>query len=318
MSEPLITMLIGLPGTGKSHHVSEKFAGDGTVVLSRDKEGGQVASLLPKLEKALSDGARHVVLDCTFVDATSRAPFVAAARQRQVPIEAVFFDAAPEIAQFNICWRMCERYGKVLRTKADYEAAKKDPNMFPPPALFSMLKKVEKPGASEGFHRLTVVEVRRWKLPPRFCNAAVMIDYDGTVRDTKSGLKYPVVPGDVVAFPQAAKKLQALASDGIMLLGASNQSGVAKNNPTMDACHDCFRETNRQLGVDVEYDFDYSPAGPVVSWHRKPMPGLGVDAIWRHELDPSKVVYVGDMTTDKTFAQRCGFRFEYAKDFFGL
>jgi HAD superfamily hydrolase (TIGR01662 family) len=181
-----------------------------------------------------------------------------------------------------------------------------------------MIKKIEKPDASEGFHKLSTVKVQRWKLPARFCNAAVMIDYDGTVRDTKSGDKYPVHPNDVVAFPQAAKKLQALASKGIKLLGASNQSGVAKNKPTMEKCHECFQETNRQLGVDIEYDFDYSAAGPVTSWHRKPLPGLGVDAIWKHNLDPAKVVYVGDMTTDKTFAQRCGFRFEWAKDFFGL
>lgn len=311
-----ITMLVGLPATGKSFYVAEKLKG--SLVLSRDKEGGKVSSLIPKMEQAISDGVPHVILDCTFVDQESRAPFIAVAKGRGVPLSAVFFDAKPELAQFNACWRMCERYGKVLRTPTDFKAAKSDPNMFPPAALFGMIKKLQPPDESEGFTSVSVVKVERWKLPPRFSNAAVLLDYDGTLRETKSGGKYPVVPGDVRAFPEAAKKLQALVADGMLLLGASNQSGVAKQKPTMEKCHECFRETNRQLGVDIEYDFDYSAAGPITSWHRKPLPGMGVDAVWRHELDPAKCLYVGDRTEDKTFAQRCGFRFEYAKDYFGL
>lgn len=313
-----VVMLVGVPGAGKSRHVARELAGDGTVVLSRDREGGKVSSLLPKMEQAASDGASRVVLDCTFVEAETRAPFVAAARRIGAPISATFFDAEPEVAQFNVCWRMCERYGKVLRTEADYEAVQKDPNMFPPAALFGMLKKLERPDPSEGFSSVDVVKATRWRLPDRFRNGAVVLDYDGTVRVTRSGRKYPLAPDDVAAFPEAARKLQVLAADGVLLLGASNQSGVAKDEPPMDVCRACFEETNRQLGVAVEYDFDYSRAGPIASWHRKPMPGMGVDAIWRHELDPSKVTMVGDKTEDKTFARRCGFNFEHAKDFFGL
>jgi HAD superfamily hydrolase (TIGR01662 family) len=269
------------------------------------------------MKKAISEEAPIIVLDCTFVQQEDRAAFLAAATAAKVPVHCWFFDTAPDLAQFNACWRQCERHGRVLRQE-DMKTAKGDPNTFLPTALFAMFKKLEKPSQTEGFTSMRTIKPKRWALPAEFKHKAVILDYDGTVRDTKSGEKYPRDPKDVVAFPQAAKKLQAMQSEGWIILGASNQSGVAKNDPPMDIAKACFAETNRQLGIAAEVGFDYSAAGPITSWHRKPLPGLGVDAIWKYRLDPAHCIMVGDMTSDKTFAQRCGFSFEWAKDFFGL
>jgi len=310
-------MLCGVPGSGKTHLTKEELA-DADVYLSRDKEGGHVPDLVPKAEMAIAQSAKKIVLDCTFVMKEHRDHFTALAAKTDTPLHCWFFDTTKEVSQFNICWRMLERYGKVLRTKEDYEEHKDDPNMFPPAVMFSMFKRLVKPQQSEGFASMRVIKPKPWKLPKEFKNAAVILDYDGTVRDTKSGGKYPQHPDDVAAFPKAAAKLQALAKDGMILLGASNQSGVSKNKPPMKLAVACFDETNRQLGVDIPVDFDYSPAGPAAGWHRKPFPGMGLDAVWKHKLDPTQVTMVGDMTSDKTFARRCGFNFEYAKDFFKL
>jgi histidinol phosphatase-like enzyme len=46
------------------------------------------------------------------------------------------------------------------------------------------------------------------------------------------------------------------------------------------------------------------------------MPGLGVQWIEKYKLDRAQSVYVGDMTTDKTFAARAGLRYMDAKDVF--
>lgn len=312
-----IIMLSGVPGSGKTFLTKDEL-GDADVFLSRDKEGGHIPDLVPKLEVAVSQGAKKIVLDCTFVTREHRDYFTSAAKLLGVPIHCWFFDTTKEVSQFNICWRMLQRYGKVLRTKEDYEEHADDPNMFPPAVMFAMFKRLVKPEQSEGFASMRIIKPKLWKLPPEFKNGAVILDYDGTVRDTKSGAKYPKDPSDVEVFPKAAAKLQALASDGMLLLGASNQSGVAKNDPPMDVAKACFDETNRQLGVDISVDFDYSPAGPAAGWYRKPFPAMGLMAVWEHKLDPTKVTMVGDMTSDKTFAKRCGFNFEYAKDFFGL
>jgi HAD superfamily hydrolase (TIGR01662 family) len=320
MAQTEIYMMVGVPASGKSRAAQLEIApkhGEHLVYLSRDREGGKVADLIPKMQAAIAQEARAIVLDCTFVQREDRAPFVAAATAAGGQVHCWFFDTPPELAQWNACWRMCERHGRVLR-QHELKDAKNDPNVFLPPALFGMAKKLEKPTAAEGFSSVRVIKPERWTLPAEFKNKAIILDYDGTVRDTKSGDKYPRDPKDVVAFPQAAKKLKAMQADGWKILGASNQSGVAKNDPPMAVARACFDETNRQLGITAEVDFDYSPAGPVSSWHRKPLPGLGVDAVWKHRLDPSLCIMVGDMTSDKTFASRCGFKFEWAKDFFKL
>jgi len=308
-----IYMMAGVPGSGKSTEVKKLPP---HVYLSRDKEGGKVLSLLPKMHKAIADGAEIIVLDCTFLLPEHREPFLQAAEKAQVPVHLKFLDVSKEQAQFNLCWRMCERYGHVLRSE-EMDEYKHDPNMFPPTVLFGWFKKMVRPQYAEGFDSVEVIKIGRWPLPSEFKNKAFIVDYDGTVRETKSGEIYPTDPSDVRALPQAAEKLQKIAKEGRLLLGASNQSGVAKGLLTMETARACFEEANRQLGVDIEYAFDYSRSGPITSWHRKPMPGIGVDFIWKHRLDPSQCVFVGDMTSDETFAQRCGFQFEWAKDFFG-
>lgn len=315
---PDIYMFVGIPASGKSRLAEAELLSKGkNVYLSRDREGGKVVDLVPKMTKAASEGASTIVLDCTFVDRASRAPFLAAAKSLNASVHCWFFDTSPELAQFNACWRMCERYGRVLRQE-DLGTVKNDPNMYMPTALFAMVKKLEKPTDAEGFTSVRTIKPKRWDLPDQFKNRALILDYDMTVRRTKSGAKYPKTPDDVIAFPEAARKLSSLKAEGWLLLGASNQSGVAKNEPTMEGARACFDETNRQLGVDILYDFDYSAAGPITSWHRKPLPGMGVDAIWKHKLDPKQVTVIGDSTSDKTFAARCGFKFEWANDFFKL
>lgn len=313
-----VYMAIGMAGSGKSFHFKKAFKkNDDFVVLSRDKLGGRTLGLVPLMEAAIKSGIETVILDCTFLTQEKREPFITAAKNLGASIHAWFFKTTPEHAQFNLCWRMCQRYGKVLRTKEDYAEAKNDPNMFPPMVHFQHKKQLEPPTSLEGFTSIEVFKSSEWDLPEEFVNKAIILDYDGTVRETKSGNKYPVQPDDIQVYP-VGDRLRALKGKGYLLLGASNQSGVAKNNPPMEMAHTLFKKTNELLGVDIDYDFDYSAAGPVSSWHRKPMPGMGVDFIWKYKLDPSKTIYVGDMTTDRTFAKRSRFNFEWAKDFFDL
>ncbi|MFX1286823.1 MAG: HAD hydrolase-like protein [Promethearchaeota archaeon] len=43
---------------------------------------------------------------------------------------------------------------------------------------------------------------------------------------------------------------------------------------------------------------------------------MGVQFIEKYHLDPSQCIMVGDMKTDQTFAERCGFQFINAQQFF--
>ena len=77
------------------------------------------------------------------------------------------------------------------------------------------------------------------------------------------------------------------------------------------SCPSCFKD-------NMGEDYKYCPhkAGPTNCYCRKPMPGLGVEFIEKYGLDPSRCIMVGDMTSDKTFAKRCGFQYMDQAEFF--
>src|SRR5262249_23648017 len=109
---------------------------------------------------------------------------------------------------------------------------------------------------------------------------------------------------------ERAAKLKELKKKGYLLLGASNQSGVAKGLLSAADAAACFAETAKQLGVEFdEVLFCPHKVPPLGCYCRKPNPGLGVELIVKHKLDPRQCVFVGDQTTDKTFAQKCGFTY---------
>ena len=104
---------------------------------------------------------------------------------------------------------------------------------------------------------------------------------------------------------------------GYLLLGASNQSGIAKGTLTAADAEACFVETLSQLGVkfgEVKYCPHKVP--PISCYCRKPGPGMGVELIVKYKLDPRQCIYVGDLGTDKSFAERCGFTFAEHNEFF--
>src|SRR5208283_4636329 len=100
------------------------------------------------------------------------------------------------------------------------------------------------------------------------------------------------------------------------LLGVSNQSGVHKGELTSETAHELFQFTNNQLGLDIEYRFCPHQSAPISCYCRKPQCGLGLEFILKHKLDRKQCLFVDDMTTDHTFANRCGFQYVDQADFF--
>jgi len=207
---------------------------------------------------------------------------------------------------------MIKTYGHLL--SAEEIKKVKSPNTFTAAVIFAMAKKFEEPGLGEGFVSVEKIPFVR-EYDPSYTGRALILDYDGTLRKTGSGDKYPRSPKDVVPLKGRVRKLQQFVDEGYILLGVSNQSGIAKGDLKERDARDCFEYTNKLLGHDIEYHFcPHSPVPPC--YCRKPQTGLGVLLIEKHKLDPRKCIMVGDMTSDKTFAKRCGFRFAHADDFF--
>ena len=311
-----VIMMVGLPGSGKSSHV-KKYVDQGYLHLSRDKEGGKVISLLPLLEKQIANGG-SAVLDCTFVKRSDRQPFIDKCNKFNVPIKCYFMNTKAEDCQINVLNRMWDRHGKIFFDKDDLKEVKEDPNMFPISVIFIMKKALEPPTVAEGFDKVDKVKFIR-KNNESYKNKALFLDYDGTLRETSAegnGM-YPVKPSEVVVGPITAKVLKGYQNDGYRLLGVSNQSGIGKGVLTKEDAESCFDETNRQLGIDIEYSYCPHRVPPVSCYCRKPQSGMVVNYINKYEIDVSKSIFVGDMASDKTCATRLGITFIHAGDFFG-
>ena len=91
---------------------------------------------------------------------------------------------------------------------------------------------------------------------------------------------------------------------------------IASHSMTAADVDALFARMRKLLGVDIEVEYCPHPAGPPVCWCRKPLPGLGVVFIERHQLDPTQCVYVGSGAQDPGFARKLGFQYREAQNFF--
>lgn len=306
-------MVLGYPASGKSSWAAANLPAHRR--LNRDLEGGDLDGLLPRVAEALDQG-HDVVLDNTYPTPASRRPVIELARAKGAAARCVWVDAAIEDAQRNAVARMVRTHGKLLSPKEIRAVSRRDPGTFPPAVVFAYRKQFVAPEAAEGFTEVRRVRFSREPYDATYANRALLLDFDGTLRRTRSGEKYPRSPDDVELLPGRAALLRAWRDAGYRLLGVSNQGDVARGRLTEADARACFDRTVQLLGVDIEVAFCPHAPAPITCWCRKPMPGIGVDFIERYKLDPSQTIMVGDRTTDETFAKRCGVRYEDAEGFF--
>ena len=310
-----IVLIMGLPGAGKSTMAQELVA-RGFLRLNRDIAGGTLRSLTPALDRALGSGASRIVLDNTYISRASRAPVIQAAAARGAAVRCVWLSTSVADAQMNAVSRLVERYGKLLDVDELAAHRKHDPATFPPTTLFRYQRELEPPDVSEGFARVDVVPFERRSDPSRG-NRAIIVWCDGILVQSRSGQRVPTGPDDVLVDPGRAGRLRWYADQGFHLLGLSWQPEIAESTRTAAEVESVFARMNELLGLEVEVEYCPHAAGPPTCWCRKPLPGLGVLLIHRHQLDPAACFYVGDGSQDPGYARRFGFRYRSAEEFFG-
>lgn len=313
MSE--VVLIGGMPAGGKTT-IANTFVEKGYTRLNRDILGGKTNDLINPMIVALKAG-KNVVMDNLYATKESRAEVIKQATKIGSKVSLVLLDTSLEDAQFNACCRMLEKYGKILHSEdLKNDPYKDDPNAFPVAVIYKYRKEFEKPTLDEGFEKITTEKFVR-VLPTDWVNEAVIFDFDGTLRTHVGKEKYPVAPKEVRVKKSCLTKLNRLKNLGILFLGASNQSGIAKGILTKEDAEACFLETTKQLGMEFK-EILYCPHAipPITCYCRKPGVGMLVELMWKYKLNPKKSIFVGDQKTDETCAIRCGMNFEYADKFF--
>ena len=162
---------------------------------------------------------------------------------------------------------------------------------------------------------------------------ALILDLDGTVRRHKDDPEGFINPADDVAlFPDVEEKAWAYRDAGHLVLGVSNQGGVAFGHKTpesfwaeLEAMSSLWERGDPFHLIKASF---HHPGGNVVpycsarSLLRKPSHGML--ALMELELfqegyvvDWDRSLFVGDRPEDQKCAEGAGIRFEWAAEFFG-
>lgn len=155
---------------------------------------------------------------------------------------------------------------------------------------------------------------------------ALFVDLDGTIRETKTGRPHPVKAWDQRLKAGVKEKVAAYKSEGHLIVGVTNQGGVAYGMLTEDD----VKAINEHVATALLPDtFDlilycpFHPRGRVEAYRkdadcRKPKPGMAFEARDRLGIDLGASTMVGDMATDEAFARNAGIgTFCWAAEFFG-
>ena len=309
-----IVLIIGYPASGKTV-VAKKYVDQGYHRLNRDEIGGKLDDLVDHLERLHKDkGISNFVMDNTYSTKKSRESVVRWARENDFEIMCEWIDLDVGDALYNAAKRMINTYGKILTP----EQIKKcnDIGVYPPVVIYKIRKAFEEPSIEEGFNNVVRVKFKRELDKSVYTNKAIVLDYDGTLRTTKSREKYPKTPDDIKILPNRTEILKRYIKQGYLLLGASNQSFVSEKVMTEEQAIECFDKSHKLLDLNIDYKFCPHPSYPQICYCRKPIPGMAVEFIEKYKLDPSQCIVVGDSKTDKTFANRCGFHYIKPEVFF--
>ncbi|MBC7808958.1 MAG: HAD family hydrolase [Akkermansiaceae bacterium] len=137
---------------------------------------------------------------------------------------------------------------------------------------------------------------------------AIFLDRDGVLNRYLPG-DYVKTPDELDVLPGAGEAVARLNTLGYPVYLVSNQQGVAKGLMTdadLRAVDTKLHARVAKAGGTIRQSYYCTHHKDANSTHRKPEPGMILEAARDHDLDLSRSVFVGDTETDAQAARAAG------------
>jgi len=148
-----VVLVMGIPGAGKSR-VAEDYVARGHVRLNRDERGGSLRELADALDAELASGAKHAVLDNTYLTRAARSHVIEAAARHGLGVRCIWLDTPLAQAQVNLVERLLERIGSLPDPDELRALARRGDGVLAPTSQMRALRELEPPAADEGWASL--------------------------------------------------------------------------------------------------------------------------------------------------------------------
>jgi D-glycero-D-manno-heptose 1,7-bisphosphate phosphatase len=137
--------------------------------------------------------------------------------------------------------------------------------------------------------------------------ALVLLDRDGVLNADRAD--YVKSPAELVMLQGAAAAVAQLNAAGLRVALCTNQSVVGRgiiSAAMLDRIHDALRDHLARAGARLDAVFACTDAPGPFSTHRKPAPGMLLDALRRFRVAPADAVMIGDSLRDLDAAASAG------------
>lgn len=135
----------------------------------------------------------------------------------------------------------------------------------------------------------------------------VLLDRDGVLNVDRPD--YVRTPGQLEMIPGAADAVARLNAAGLHVAVCTNQSVVGRGiipAEMLARIHDALRGRLAERGARIDALFACTDAPGPPSTHRKPAPGMLLDALRQFRVQPGRAVMIGDSLRDLQAAATAG------------
>jgi aryl-alcohol dehydrogenase-like predicted oxidoreductase len=277
-----VVMVMGIPGAGKTR-LAQDFVARGYDRLNRDERGGSLRDVARALDVRLSDGARRIVLDNTYLTRAVRNDVIETAARHAMAIRCLWLSTPLAQAQVNLVTRLIALHGTLPTPEELRVLARSTEGVMAPTSQMRTVRELEPPGLDEGFAGVEEVAF------------------------TRVAARVPGGIGVLVAAP-------ALARPGW-------ETAVADADPaaphlvfdwrpegTPDVLDGAVARLRDVVSGEVSRALCPHGGGPPRCWCRPPLPGLALAFAASHDVDLTRSVVVASGPAHRTLANALGAR----------